>query len=125
MTQNLYDNDGFFAGYSKLGRSVDGLDGAAEWPTIRALLPEMAGLRVLDLGCGFGWFCRGARAAGSGPVTGVDVSEKMLERARADTQDSGVGEDFYTDPRPAVGAGELRARRRHELQLRRELCRRR
>jgi SAM-dependent methyltransferase len=90
MTQNIYDNPDFFAGYSRLGRSVDGLDGAAEWPAIRALLPDMAGLDVVDLGCGFGWFCRWARAAGAKHVLGLDVSEKMLARARADTTDDAI-----------------------------------
>ncbi|UUZ91779.1 hypothetical protein LJK87_40755 [Paenibacillus sp. P25] len=33
MTQNIYDNDEFFQGYSQLNRSVHGLDGAPEWPT--------------------------------------------------------------------------------------------
>src|SRR5205823_8921369 len=56
MTQNIYDNPEFFEGYSRLGRSVEGLEGAAEWPALRALLPDLRGLRVVDLGCGFGWF---------------------------------------------------------------------
>ena len=43
-----------------------------------------SGRRVVDLGCGFGWFCRWAREAGAAEVLGVDVSEKMLERARFD-----------------------------------------
>jgi ubiquinone/menaquinone biosynthesis C-methylase UbiE len=90
MTQNIYDNDEFFAGYSKLARSVDGLAGAPEWPALRALLPPMRGLRVLDLGCGFGWFCRWAAEEGAGHVLGIDVSEKMLERARAGTPQAAV-----------------------------------
>jgi SAM-dependent methyltransferase len=90
MAQNIYDEDEFFDGYSRLPRSVEGLDGAPEWPALRALLPEMHGLRVLDLGCGFGWFCRWARAQGAAQVTGIDVSEKMLARARGDTADAGV-----------------------------------
>lgn len=90
MTQNIYDNDEFFAGYSRLGRSVEGLDGAAEWPALRALLPELRGLRVLDLGCGFGWFCRWARGEGAAQVEGIDVSEKMLARAGAETQDEAI-----------------------------------
>lgn len=90
MTQNIYDDPEFFAGYSQLLRSREGLEGAAEWPSLRALLPEMKGRRVLDLGCGFGWFCRWAREAGAKSVKGVDVSEKMLERARADTKDSAI-----------------------------------
>jgi len=87
MTQNIYDNPEFFEGYSRLGRSVQGLEGAAEWPALRALLPAMDGLRVVDLGCGFGWFCRWSREQGAGKVLGLDVSEKMLARACAETND--------------------------------------
>ena len=90
MTQNIYDNDEFFAGYARLSRSVEGLDGAAEWPALRALLPELQGLRVLDLGCGFGWFCRWARAAGAAQIHGIDVSEKMLARATTETEDPAI-----------------------------------
>src|SRR4051794_31999004 len=86
MAQNIYDDPEFFEGYSRLRRSVEGLDGAPEWPALRALLPEMRGLAVVDLGCGFGWFCRWAREAGAARVAGIDVSERMLARARAGTQ---------------------------------------
>ena len=61
MTQNIYDNQAFFDGYAQLSRSVNGLDGAPEWPTIRSILPDLHGKRVVDLGCGYGWFCRSAR----------------------------------------------------------------
>ncbi|PCC69196.1 Ubiquinone/menaquinone biosynthesis C-methylase UbiE [Nannocystis exedens] len=90
MTQNIYDDPQFFAGYSRLGRSVDGLDGAPEWPALRELLPPLAGLRVLDLGCGFGWFSRWAREHGAARVLGLDRSENMLARARADTGDPAI-----------------------------------
>jgi ubiquinone/menaquinone biosynthesis C-methylase UbiE len=85
MTQNVYDNEEFFAGYSRLRRSVDGLDGAPEWPASRALLPDLRGCNVLDLGCGFGWFCRWAHQQGAAHVLGIDVSEKMLARAKETT----------------------------------------
>lgn len=90
MAQNIYDNDEFFAGYARLPRSVAGLDGAPEWPALRALLPDLRGCRVLDLGCGYGWFCRWAREAGAAAVLGVDVSKKMLARACADTTDAAI-----------------------------------
>ena len=90
MTQNIYDNPEFFAGYSGLRRSVEGLDGAPEWPALRALVPDLQGKRVLDLGCGFGWFCRWARRAGAAHVLGLDVSENMLARARATDPDAAV-----------------------------------
>jgi SAM-dependent methyltransferase len=85
MAQNVYDEAEFFAGYSQLPRSIHGLDGAAEWPTLRALVPPVAGQRVVDLGCGFGWFCRWAADQGAADVLGIDLSENMLERARRDT----------------------------------------
>ena len=85
MAQNIYDNPEFFEGYSRLGRSVEGLAGAAEWPSLKAMLPDVRGLRVADLGCGYGWFCRWASEHGAAQVFGLDVSEKMLERARSMT----------------------------------------
>src|SRR4051812_22613075 len=88
MTQNIYDQESFFAGYSQLRRSIEGLEGAPEWPALRSMLPRSIGPRVLDLGCGYGWFCRWARANGATAVEGVDVSEKMLARARSMTFDS-------------------------------------
>ena len=85
MTQNIYDNPGFFEGYSRLHRSIHGLDGAPEWPDLRAQLPDMRDCRVLDLGCGYGWFCRWAAENGAARVLGVDISRRMLDRAKAMT----------------------------------------
>ena len=90
MTQNIYDDEEFFAGYSRLPRSVEGLDGAPEWPALQAMLPDLRGRRVLDLGCGFGWFCRWAREQGAAHVEGIDVSERMLARARTATADPAI-----------------------------------
>jgi len=90
VTQNIYDHTEFFGGYSQLSRSREGLAGAAEWPAMRALLPALSGLRVVDLGCGFGWFCRWAREQGAAQVLGLDVSENMLTRARSDTRDASI-----------------------------------
>jgi SAM-dependent methyltransferase len=90
VTQNIYDNAGFFAGYSQLRRSVDGLDAMPEWPTLRSMLPDLAAKRVIDLGCGFGWFCRFAREAGAASVLGVDLSANMLARARETTSDPAI-----------------------------------
>jgi SAM-dependent methyltransferase len=90
MAQNIYDQPDFFEGYSGLARSVKGLDGAPEWPAIRAMLPALDGRRIVDLGCGFGWFARWARAHGAASVLGLDLSENMLARARSETTDPAV-----------------------------------
>jgi SAM-dependent methyltransferase len=82
MKQNVYDTLEFFERYSELPRSVRGLAGAPEWPALRALLPNLKDLRILDLGCGFGWFCRYAHERGASQVLGIDVSQRMLARAR-------------------------------------------
>ncbi|MBB1598138.1 bifunctional 2-polyprenyl-6-hydroxyphenol methylase/3-demethylubiquinol 3-O-methyltransferase UbiG [Achromobacter sp. UMC46] len=85
MTQNIYDTPEFFDGYSRMARSVHGLDAAPEWPALQAMLPDVRGSRVVDLGCGFGWFCRWAQTQGAAEVVGMDVSQNMLDRARATT----------------------------------------
>jgi SAM-dependent methyltransferase len=90
MPQNIYDDHRFFEGYSQLGRSVEGLAGAAEWPALRALLPDLHGTKVVDLGCGYGWFCRWAAEHGAHKVLGLDVSERMLARAMDLTADSTI-----------------------------------
>ncbi|MFO1162083.1 MAG: class I SAM-dependent methyltransferase [Reyranellaceae bacterium] len=87
MAQNIYDTAAFFEGYSQLPRSRHGLDGAPEWPAVRALLPDLRSKRVVDLGCGFGWFARWAREQGAARVVGIDLSENMIARAREDTRD--------------------------------------
>jgi ubiquinone/menaquinone biosynthesis C-methylase UbiE len=90
LAQNIYDRPEFFDCYSRLDRSVRGLDGAPEWPAIVRLLPDLRGKRVVDLGCGFGWFARWAMMQGAAGVLAVDLSENMLSRARAETADPGV-----------------------------------
>jgi SAM-dependent methyltransferase len=55
------------------------LEGGA-WQVVRPLLGEGSG-RLLDLGCGTGAYM-GALAALGWEVTGVDISEDMLRRAR-------------------------------------------
>ncbi len=90
MPQNIYDNPEFFTGYSQFRRSIEGLAGAPEWPALRSMLPPLKGLRVLDLGCGFGYFVRWAGEQGAASVLGLDYSEKMLARAQAETHNPAV-----------------------------------
>ncbi|MBB6670342.1 class I SAM-dependent methyltransferase [Cohnella nanjingensis] len=87
MQQNKYDDPGFFEKYSQMARSVGGLEAAGEWPALRALLPDLKDKRVLDLGCGYGWHCLYAREQEARSVLGIDLSERMLARAREMTDD--------------------------------------
>lgn len=85
MKENKYDNDIFFEKYSRMERSKKGLEGAGEWQTLKALLPDFKGRRILDLGCGYGWHCIYAAEQGAASVLGVDISRKMLAAAREKT----------------------------------------
>ncbi|MEX3622440.1 class I SAM-dependent methyltransferase [Viridibacillus arvi] len=88
--QNKYDEPKFFSAYEQMPRSVDGLEAAGEWHILKTLLPDLQNKRVLDLGCGFGWHCRFAREQQASSVIGVDLSEKMLEKAREKTDDPSI-----------------------------------
>ena len=44
MKENRYDDKAFFDQYSQMARSQQGLAGAGEWPTLRALLPALGRL---------------------------------------------------------------------------------
>ncbi len=90
MKQNKYDDPTFFANYSQMARSIGGLEAAGEWPTFRSLLPDLLDKKVLDLGCGFGWHCRYAREQHARFVVGIDISEKMITRAKESTDDPAI-----------------------------------
>lgn len=86
--QNIYDKEAFFQGYRHLRETGAGLNDILEQPALLGMLPKrMDGLRVLDIGCGFGTFARRARELGAASVLGIDISERMLEEARKSTQD--------------------------------------
>ena len=86
MRENNYDNPEFFEQYAHFPRSVKGLSAAGEWHELRRLLPNFAGKRVLDLGCGFGWHCRYASDHGAAVVLSslalhyVEELEPLVER---------------------------------------------
>lgn len=107
--QNIYDDPAFFAGYRALRQNDTGLNGALEGPALRSLLPDLVGLTVLDLGCGFGDFARFARGRGAAAVTGLDISERMLEEAGRLTDDAGITyvRASIEDYQPAPGAFDL------------------
>ena len=81
-SQNVYDNPEFFAGYSQMERFGAGWSLALEQPIFLSMLPNVQGLRVLDLGCGLGQLSYHIANAGAAEVVAVDISQTMLERAR-------------------------------------------
>ena len=52
--QNIYDNANFFAEYSAMRSQQINANELIEIPTIKRMLPDLAGKTILDLGCGAG-----------------------------------------------------------------------
>ena len=90
MKENKYDDPSFFEQYGKISRSQNGLDGAGEWYVFREMLPDFKDKTVLDLGCGYGWHCRYAVEQGAASVIGIDISERMLQKATEINQMAGI-----------------------------------
>lgn len=88
--QNIYDNETFFEGYQKLRERGVNANNLFEIPARFALLPDLKGLRVLDLGCGMGDDCMEYIRQGAKSVVGVDISEKMLEAAKEKNSDPNI-----------------------------------
>lgn len=78
----IYDNELFFSEYRKMERSIKGLKGAGEWHQLKDLIPPLKGKKVLDLGSGYGWHSKYAIECGASSVLAIDISEKMLEKAK-------------------------------------------
>lgn len=93
MRQNKYNDESFFNKYSQMERSIGGLEYAGEWHILKTMLPDFKNKRVLDIGCGFGWHCRYAATEGAKSVLGIDISSKMLEKARENTKDKSISYD--------------------------------
>lgn len=86
-SQNIYDNQTFFDGYKKLRENPDSANNLEEKPALFSLAPDLRGKAVLDLGCGYGENCAEFLRLGASRVSGVDISEKMLEVAKSEYSD--------------------------------------
>ena len=66
MSQNIYDNPDFFAGYATLPRSAEGAGQPAGMDS-HADIAAAAGRKIsaIDPGCRYGWFCRWAKEQGA------------------------------------------------------------
>lgn len=85
--QNIFDDPVFFSEYRKLREREANANNLFEIPTLIKILPDLEGKRILDLGCGSGERCMDYVKQGAAKVTGIDISEKMLEAARNENAD--------------------------------------
>ena len=89
MSQNIFDNETFFEGYMDLREGLNYND-LLEQPAMRSLLPDLKGKKILDMGCGYGPVDRFFIESGAESVTAIDISKKMLEKARRENALPGI-----------------------------------
>ena len=102
MKKSPYDRERFFEKYSQMDRSRLGLAGAGEWESLEPLLPDFAGKRVLDLGCGSGILSIAALLLGAEDAFACDIDDKCVGVAYENAALNGIGREHYT-----VRAGDV------------------
>lgn len=80
--QNIYDNDVFFEDFKGIRESPVNFNDQLETPVLLAMLPDVKGKQVLDIGCGMGQHAKQYAQMGAASVLGIDISEKMLGYAQ-------------------------------------------
>lgn len=82
--KNIYDDPRFFEGYRRMREDPDSPNELIEQPALRACLPPLESLEVLELGCGMGHLSRYLAEGGASRVLAADASERMLAAARSE-----------------------------------------
>lgn len=80
--QNVYDNKDFFENFRSSRDKEVNFNDCIETPILLAMLPDLHGKEVLDIGCGMGQHAKQYADMGAASVLGIDISEKMLEYAQ-------------------------------------------
>jgi SAM-dependent methyltransferase len=78
----FYDDEDVFAAYAAARDRHDNPNDTIEAPAFDELVGDVAGRRILDLGCGTAGFGREALARGAAGYVGVEGSRKMAAAAR-------------------------------------------
>ena len=88
--KNIFDDEQFFSGYQELRQREQNSNDLIIDPALDALLPDVTGKTVLDLGCGDGKHCADFIVRGAKTVVGIDISEKMLQIAQTQNANDAI-----------------------------------
>ena len=99
--QNIFDNEVFFDGYKSIRDNKVNANVLFEIPALMSLLPDLKDKSILDLGCGYGEHCKMFIDNGAKEVTGIDISEKMLDVARRENSASSI--EYINMPMEDIG----------------------
>lgn len=79
--QNIYDNEIFFDKFKSIRSNKINYNDLVETPILLAMLPNLQGKKILDIGCGMGQHAKQYSEMGAKSILGIDISKKMLEYA--------------------------------------------
>ncbi|UQA62034.1 class I SAM-dependent methyltransferase [Polyangium aurulentum] len=71
--------------------------------TFKNLIGDVRGLSILDVACGDGLYTRMLRRMGAARVLGIDLSEKMIEMARAKEASEPLGVEYRAADVAGIG----------------------
>ncbi|MBD2781718.1 class I SAM-dependent DNA methyltransferase [Xenorhabdus szentirmaii] len=100
--QASYDSIGEH--YEKFSNTV--AQRQSELQDILNMVGDIPGKSVLDLACGYGYFGRELHQRGASKVVGIDISEKMIELAKAKSKLHGDNIEFYVQDVSKMELGE-------------------
>lgn len=80
--QNIYDNEKFFNDYKEMRDSKINANELIEIPIMKSMLPDVKGMKILDIGCGEGEMARYFAKNGAKSVLGLDISQNMIDLAK-------------------------------------------
>lgn len=82
----IYDDLSFFDNYIELRNAENNYNDLIEQPIVFDLVGDVKNKAVLDIGCGYGAMTVKLADAGAKSVVGLDVSEKMVSKAKVENQ---------------------------------------
>lgn len=88
MKQNVYDQEVFYKGYKAIRERAYNYNNLLEQPALSALMPDVRGKVVLDIGCGAGDFAAKCVRGGAVRVIGIDISANMINEASSKYMDA-------------------------------------
>ncbi len=95
LEQGISERNSFFdhdtVEHYRLRREAkDSFNELMDGPTTLKFIGDVAGLEVLDVGCGLGSMARLLASRGASSILGVDISPAMVDRARKSTSSASV-----------------------------------
>ena len=88
--QNIYDKEGFYKEYKDMREGKLNANELLEIPTIKSMLPNIKGKRILDLGCGNGTMSKYFIENGASYLLALDISKNMIEEAKEKNNDKSI-----------------------------------